>query len=187
MSGRSVRLLRVVAAVMVGAGALTSCGGGGSDDPEPAAASPTPSATPTDAAASAAADEREVVARINAFLEATYGRGTVPIEKALEGLVTDKYGSELIKTVKVQIDDAGLKWLGPWGFSPKGIEINGNKAVVRGCLDLEAMFLVDRGDLGAGPGDTLVGEVLPGLYRLQKSGDTWVMSGVADARDSLCT
>ncbi|GAA3541502.1 hypothetical protein AFL01nite_25000 [Aeromicrobium flavum] len=159
---------------------LAACGGG--DDPElPEGAA---SAAPSVDADGYTAEQREAIDRVDAFLAAAYGRGTQSIAETSKGLVTDEYRAELIKSNKAQIEDPGLKWLGPYSFTASEVEVGDDRASVTGCLDLTSMFLVPRGDKAAGPGSTNVGQVLPATYLFERSGDAWLLSGYDDGETS---
>ncbi|MBC9226002.1 hypothetical protein GL325_06705 [Aeromicrobium sp. 636] len=163
-------------ALMLAFPLLSACGEGDAVDPEATASAP-----PSLDADGYTTEQREALDLVDAFLVAAYDRGTQPIAETSRDLVTDEFGADLIKTNKAQVEDAGLKWLGPYTFEPSEVEIEGDEAAVSGCLDLTAMFLVPRSAKAAGPGSTNVGEVLPATYRLEKSGGRWLLSGYDDA------
>lgn len=181
MSDRSVRWRGVVAALLL-AGMLTACGGEGADEPEGSASVAAPPSVDADGYT---VEQRNALDRVEEFLAAVYGRGAQPVAQTAKGLVTEEYASELIATSKAQVEDEGLKWLGGYPFEPSGVRLQGDRASVSGCLDLTTMFLVPRDAKAAGPGDTNVGQVLPATYRLEKSGDEWLVSA-SDKSEASC-
>jgi len=178
---KSVRFVGFVGVLMLALPVLSACG---TDDPDEVEATATASAPPTVDADGYTAEQREAVDLVEGFIDAVYGRGTKPIAQTSRGLVTDRYGAQLIKTTKAQVEDEGKKWLGPYSFDASEVDIVGDAGSVSGCLDLTAVYLVPRGDEAAGANSTAIGKVLPATYRVAKVGDTWLVDGYDEAETS---
>lgn len=177
MSDRSRRWRVVAASVAMASLMLAGCGSD-SDEPnaEPSSLAPVVDAdgyTP---------EERAAIERVEAVVDAIYGRGTTDIATSIEGLATKEYTDNLVKTTRPQVEDAGLKWLGPYSFEADTVTVEEGLAVVEGCLDAANVHLVPRGDDAIKPGAPGPGQIFPTRYELEKSGDTWLVreSGKAE-------
>lgn len=151
MSGR--RLISLLVVLIIGAAALSACGG--SDEPDDKPTSPATSATPDPDGFTP--EQREVADAVEAYNDAFFGRGTTPVETAIKDLVTKDLLGKMGPAESKAVDKAGLQYIGTVKLDPENVTIKGDKATYTGCQDGSEAFVVKKGEKSAGPGTRPVG------------------------------
>ncbi|MCD9198447.1 hypothetical protein [Aeromicrobium wangtongii] len=164
----SRRPARWIATAVLAVSALTACG---SSDDEPTI-KPTSDA-PTASAASDpdgyTAEQRAVVDVVQAYNQAGFGSGDLPISTAIADLATP----EVLDAVKSAGDDA--RYSGVPSLTISTVTVSGDTATVKGCRDGSRVFTLKKGQAQPGVGSKPVGvtDLTIGLERMD---DRWVIS-----------
>ncbi|KHL09051.1 hypothetical protein CLV56_0298 [Mumia flava] len=154
---------------------LGACGGDDEVDIDASSSAESPSAAASTDADGYTPEEREAIDAVDAYRAAVFDRGDQPIEESLEGTVTDELYAAIVPDEQAITEDAGKWRIGEATFEPESVTIDGDEAVVTGCMDTARSFIVDAGDTevrGAATG----GMRTPLKVTLERGDDTWLVA-----------
>ena len=173
----------VAAATLAGLLVLSACGSDG-DSGSLADATPSATASASKDADGFTAEEREVIDAVERYTAAVFGRGAKSIKTTLKGTVTDQLYADAAAGEKSAVEDKGLQRIGPFGFEPTVVTVDGDEAEVRGCLDTSSSYVVKRGETEAGVGSR-PGQRSPLEITLERVEGTWLVA-LPFAKDGTC-
>jgi hypothetical protein len=162
------RLISLMVALIIGVSVLSACGG--SDEPDKPTAKPTATQDPD----GFTPEQREVADAVEAYNKAFFGRGSLPVEPAIQKFVTKRLLDQVGPAESKAVDKAGLQYIGTVKLIPKDVTIKGDKATFKGCQDGSKAFVVKKGEKSAGVGSRPVGTTQLTIGLVREDG-TWLV------------
>jgi hypothetical protein len=152
---------------------LTGACGGSDDEPtiKPTTDAPSAAATAADPDGYSP-DQRAVADVVQAYNQAAFGPGDVPVETAIKDLVTP----EVLAGVQSAGGDA--TYSGVPTLTISAIRVSGDTATLEGCRDGARIYSLKKGQTQPGVGSKPVG-ITQLTFGLTRSDDRWV---IADPR-----
>lgn len=173
-----MRPIGVLVGVCFVAFALVACGSDGGTSQESATqgvSEPSATATMVRDADGFTPAEREVVDAVERYATAilNYQKGDRSVD--LTKVATKEVADLFATGVKAEFDDKGKVLIGDSKFTAESVELDTDKARLRGCSDFSRVFTVDKGETTADVGDK-PGAATSVDFQLVREDDTWLVS-----------